>query len=157
MRLARSFKCAVIKEASFSFSLPATRNSELETGEALKAGAFGRKSQAIYGFARCDEKSRSVFAPRQVACRHAGFDAAQMSAVRRDDIDTSRTGGKQIAVFVDLHAVRNAELSFGPGRGIEENFSIGDFTIRQHVVNHPDGIAGVGVADVELFFVRREG
>ena len=79
-----------------------------------------------------------------------------MSAIRRDDKDTPRTGGEQVAVFVDLHAVRNAGFSFRPESRIEQSFTVRDGAIRFHIIDHPDGIAGVGVADIELFLVRRE-
>jgi hypothetical protein len=79
-----------------------------------------------------------------------------MSAARRDDIDTPRPCGKQVAVFVDLHPVGHARFSLRPGGGIEEGFPVCDGAIRIHVIDHPDGIAGVGVADVEFFLVRGE-
>lgn len=80
-----------------------------------------------------------------------------MSAVGSNDVDAARPGGENISFSVNLHAIGYTFFCFRPRRSVEEDFAIGDATIRLHVIDHPDRVGWVGVADVKFFFVRREG
>jgi hypothetical protein len=80
-----------------------------------------------------------------------------MSAIRRDNMDAPGTGREQVAVFVDLHAIRDARFGFRPSSRIEKSSAVRDGAIRFDVIDHPDRVVHVSVADVYFFFVRRKG
>src|SRR5260370_34040441 len=72
-----------------------------------------------------DVKHVAVFAAKgAVRGGHAGIDAAQVLSLGREDVHSSRAGGEQVAVLINLHAVGKAILGFrNPGSGVKEDLA----------------------------------
>src|SRR5205814_6699367 len=117
--------------------------------------AFHVKLHPVKSTLRAEVEGLSIgIAPGKVMRMFRRNNCAEMLALRRENPQTTGTGNVKIASFIDLHAI-DCVLPQGLGH-IEKEFPVPNRTVGLHFITHHYLLLFVPVADVQVFFVRRE-
>ena len=87
-----------------------------------------------------------------------GFDPAEQLTFGIHDMHAAGSGGPDVALGIDLHAIGGTAVFAGLGhcRGVGEDPAFAHRAVRIQRIGHPERGFGIGLGDVERLFVRGE-
>ncbi len=97
----------------------------------------------------------TILTPGTVRGRSPRFHAPEVGTIGCN-VAAAQPGGDGVADPVHFHTIRCSLLGLRPRSSVEEDATVGEGAVIFHIVDHPNDITWIGVADVYLFLIRRE-